>query len=73
MRVRAIKDLSRLNDTRLFEEIACGLDLVMNNVARLVAGAATLGASKQVHPGRVLSALADEEAAKYLILLDAAR
>ena len=73
MRVRAIKDLSRLSDPRLFEEIACGLDLVMKNVARLVAGAATLRESNQVHAGRVLSALADEEAAKYLILLDAVR
>ena len=73
MRVRAIKDLTQLSDPDFFAAIAEGISLVVKNVARLQAGAAALGESKQMHPARVLSTVAEEEVAKVLILLDAVR
>lgn len=73
MRVRAIKDLTQLGDSDLFAAIAEGVSLVVKNVSRLQAGAVALGESKQMHPSRVLSTVAEEEVAKVLILMDAVR
>jgi AbiV family abortive infection protein len=73
MRVRAIKDLTQLDDPAFFAAVADGLSLVMKNVRRLQAGAAALGEAKLMHPARVLTTVAEEEAAKVLILMDAVR
>lgn len=73
MRPRASKNLAQLDDRRFFPAVAEGLALVEKNLDRLCSGIATLQAADQPHPARVLSLLAEEEAAKYLILLDAAR
>jgi AbiV family abortive infection protein len=73
MRVRAIKDLTQLSDPDFFASIAEGVSLVVENVNRLQAGAAALAEARQTHPSRVLTTLAEEEAAKVLILVDAVR
>ncbi len=73
MRVRAIRDLTQLADPAFFAAIAEGLGLVVKNIGRLYDGAATLAEAKQPHPARVLALIAEEEAAKLLILMDAVR
>jgi AbiV family abortive infection protein len=73
MRPRASRNLAQLDDRRFFPAVAEGLALVEKNLDRLCAATATLQAAGQPHPARVLSLLAEEEAAKYLILLDAVR
>lgn len=73
MRVRAIKDLSQLSDTAFFAKAAEGLGLVMANARRLYASAITLAEAKHYHGAAVLQALSEEEASKYLILMDSVR
>ena len=73
MRVRAIKDLMRLGEPAFFAAIAEGLELIVQNVSRLYDGAITLAKASQPHAAHVLTTLAEEEAAKVLILLDAVR
>lgn len=73
MRVRAIKDLSQLVDADFFAAVAEGLGLVRKNVGRLIDGATELSDAKHAHAARVLATIAEEEASKFLILLDAIR
>ena len=73
MRVRATKDLVQLSDPEFFAAIAEGLKLVVKNVSRLWDAAVDLGEKKNAHAARVLAVIAEEEAAKFLILIDAVR
>ncbi len=73
MRVRAIKDLTQLGEQEFFNAIAEGLDLIVKHITRIYAGATTLDEAGQTHASRVLSMIAEEEAAKFLILIDAVR
>ena len=73
MRVRAIKDLMQLGEPAFFAAIAEGLELIVQNVSRLYDGALTLAKASQPHAASVLQRLAEEEASKVLILLDAVR
>jgi hypothetical protein len=73
MRPKAIRDLVQLRDSALFEEIAKGLQLVAKNVARLSDGRRALAEASMAHAARVLGKMAEEEASKYFILLDAVR
>lgn len=70
---RAIKDLCQLPDTNLFAELAAGLGYIVENAGHLDAGARTLSGDDQHHAARVVGNLAEEEAAKGLILLDGIR
>ena len=70
---RAIKDLCRLSDSALFEEVAVGIEHVVNAVNGVDAAAHELSKAGHHHPARVLGNLAEEEAAKVLILVDAVR
>ena len=70
---QAIKDLCQLNDERLFSEVADGLSYVVEHVENLNNAALNLNKEKYFDPAKILGALADEEAAKALILLDAIR
>ena len=70
---RAIKDLCRLSDSALFEEVATGIGHVMDTVNGLDAATHELSKAGHHHPARVLGNLAEEEAAKVLILVDAVR
>ena len=73
MRARAIRDLSQLTGSAFFAEVAVGLGLTVQNARRLHASADVLAQAGRSHGARVLHALSEEEAAKYLILLDAVR
>jgi hypothetical protein len=72
-RPRAFEDLCQLPDAQLFEELAKGLDLVHRNATGYFeAAVAVAGAGKQ-HAVESLHMFAEEEAAKFIILLDAVR
>lgn len=73
MRVRAIKDLTQLAEPEFFSAIAEGLNLIVKNVTKLWDAAAILSKEEKGHPTRVLAIIAEEEAAKALILIDAVR
>lgn len=73
MRPKAIKDLCQADDKSLFTEVAAGLSLVLANVGRLVKAAKVLSADDHFSGARLISAFAEEEATKVLILLDAVR
>ncbi len=70
---RAIKELCRLPDSELFEEVATGIGHVVEVVGRLDAAALTLSEANHHHASRILGNLAEEEAAKALLLVDAVR
>ena len=70
---RAIKDLCQLPDAKFFEEVATGIGHVVEVVARLDPAAHKLSEAGDHHPARILGNLAEEEAAKVLILVDAVR
>lgn len=70
---RAIKDLCRLSDTQLFQEVAKGITFILENVERLDAAARKLSNTNDYHPAKILGGLAKEEATKVHILLDAVR
>ena len=73
MRARAIKDLSQLSDTAFFSEAAEGLEHIISNARRLYDSAVLLAEAKHGHSYRVLMSLSEEEASKFLILIDAVR
>lgn len=72
-RVRAILDLVQLSDVDLFAQMSRGLELVLRNARRLAGDAGKLGQLGRGQGSRVLRLIAEEEAAKFLILLDAVR
>jgi AbiV family abortive infection protein len=73
MRVRAIADLDQLSDSTLFDEVAEGLAHIADHVVTVDAHARKLLSDNNPRGGRILRAIAQEEAGKYLILLDAIR
>jgi AbiV family abortive infection protein len=73
MRARAIADLTQLVDTTLFPAAARGLRLILANALNLWRGA-SFGKRAGYNQGAIiLRGLAEEEAAKFHILLDAIR
>lgn len=73
MRVKAIRDLAERPDGEFFEEVATGLALTAKNALSLEHDARELWQQKRGPGQAVLRALAAEESAKFLILLDAVR
>lgn len=73
MKTKAICDLAQLSDDRLFEEVAEGLSLIFENSQRIYSDACQLAEKQNSRGHRILHLIAEEEAAKYLILLDAIR
>jgi hypothetical protein len=73
MRVRATKDLCQLADSDFFSEVATGLSHVLKNVQRLKADSQFLAEHQRPRGFKLLRAIAEEEAAKFLILMDAVR
>jgi hypothetical protein len=73
METQAIPNLAQFPDEELFSEVAVGMDLVFENASAMEADAARLIAQGGRRGLAVLRAVADEEASKYLILLDAIR
>lgn len=72
-RARAIHSLASLPHERLCEALAEGLSLLAEHVARLEESHAQLHETKQARAFLALQVLAEEEAAKFMILLDAVR
>jgi AbiV family abortive infection protein len=70
--VKAIKDICQLADSEFFENVSEGMGLVLNHAQKLFASAKALTTTDEP-AAEVLAAVAEEEAAKYLILLDAVR
>lgn len=73
MEPRRIADLAQLTDTKFFEEVAKGLTLIHENTTRIWESVEVLAKQKYFRTAEILKNLAMEEAAKYLILLDAVR
>ena len=70
---RAIQDLARFSDERLFREISEGAEHLVENISRLDAAARTLSETDDRLTAAILGAFAAEESAKVLILLDVVR
>lgn len=68
-----ITDLANLPDDRLFKEVAEGIGYILKNAVNLDASAHRLADVDDYHGSTVLRNLAEEEAAKMLVLLDAIR
>jgi len=73
MKEKAIKDLMQLSDDDLFEQVAIGLELLFENAEKISEDAQVLADQKRLRGSRILASVAEEEAAKFLILLDAIR
>ncbi|NOG84083.1 MAG: hypothetical protein EX341_18550 [Candidatus Scalindua sp. SCAELEC01] len=73
MEVRKIKDLCQLKDSDLFEVIAQGLKLLYENAKCIISDSIFLKKNKRKQGSEILKNLGNEEAAKFLILLDAIR
>jgi AbiV family abortive infection protein len=73
MRPRAASSLAALSDRKFLELLAEGLALLAEHVHKLESSVELLERDKQVRGAVPLRALAEEEAAKFLILLDAVR
>jgi AbiV family abortive infection protein len=73
MRSKAILDLLQLSDKDFFEQASIGYDQVLKNAIRINRDAKSLRNQKSPNGCRILSGMAEEEAAKCLILFDAVR
>jgi AbiV family abortive infection protein len=73
MRERAIRDVDQLNDEELFATLAEGMDYILHNAEEYYADSEHMAARERSPSFGVLWNIAEEEAAKYFILLDAAR
>ncbi len=73
MKARQIGRLATLPDEELFAELATGLEYVCASAIELHEQACVLAEAKHPRGAWILNQLASEEAAKFLILLDAAR
>ncbi|MGZ8176235.1 MULTISPECIES: AbiV family abortive infection protein, partial [Methylobacter] len=70
---RAIKDLSQLNDDELYQAISTGLKKIYEHCIELTESANLLAENKQYRAFKIIQAISQEEAAKYLTLIDVLR
>jgi AbiV family abortive infection protein len=73
MKVREAKALGTLPDPKFFAVVSEGIGHVVTNATRLEESARAVREARRPQATRILSLLAEEEAAKGLILLDAVR
>lgn len=73
MKARRAKDLLQLSDGDFFETVSEGLSLVLENATRLQEASQSLVDAEHAQGSQILNMLAQEEAAKFLILMDAVR
>jgi len=73
MKAKAIKDLCQLTDADLFKEVSEGIDLIIDHASQVEKDAKFLAEHKKKCGLNILKAIIKEEAAKFLILLDAIR
>ena len=69
----AIKDLLQLPDEKLFEEVSEGIRCIIDNAESLLAASDRLDANREHRSAAILHAIATEESAKVLILIDLVR
>jgi hypothetical protein len=72
-RPRAFEDLSQLPDEQLFQELTKGLDLVHKTARSYFEAAEVVAGAGKRNAVEALQVFAEEEAAKFMILLDAVR
>lgn len=65
--------MGRLSDSLLFEELSKGMPLIVNNAISLDTTAHRLYCEKEIRAAEIMRGIAEEEAAKFLILLDFVR
>lgn len=70
---RAVGELAGYSESQLFEAIAEGVVLIVENAERLEAAARTLFETEEHRASGIMRGLAEEEAAKVLVLLDVVR
>lgn len=73
MKHRAIKDLIQLNSKDFTKEVSVGLEIIYESCLALHKSSLTLQKNKEYRGARIIESLANEEAAKFLILIDAIR
>lgn len=73
MRPRSIYSLASLPEPQFLQELTTGLELISEHVHELELAVNTLTVSKRWRGSEAIRVFADEEAAKFLILLDAVR
>lgn len=73
MEPRRAKDLAQLSDQDFFAAVSDGLALVHENAVRLWQSAKLLAEQHHFRGAEIIKGIAEEEAAKYLLLLDAVR
>jgi len=73
MRERALRDAAQLSDKELFATLAEGMDHTLRNAEEYYADSEHMSARERGPSFGVLRNIAEEEAAKYLMLLDAVR
>lgn len=69
----AVVDLADFPDGRFFEEVSSGIAHIVGNATELDEAAKNLQSAGNHRVGQVLNGMAEEEAAKVLILIDAVR
>ncbi|RDH86963.1 MAG: hypothetical protein DIZ78_05505 [endosymbiont of Escarpia spicata] len=73
MKHRAIRDLNQLSDNDLFYEIAIGLNKIYENCCELSESSKHLFENNNYRASNIIYSIANEEAAKYIILIDTLR
>ena len=73
MKNRALKLIGQYRDDKLFDFLSEGLDHIFENVFLIETDAKQLAASEKFRGARILRLFAEEEAGKFLILLDIVR
>lgn len=73
MKTKAITDLAQISDNHLFKEIAQGLNLIIENARCIENDSIFLAEQGHARGCEILRRIAEEEASKSLILLDAIR
>jgi len=73
MRTKAIRDMNQLKDADFFQEVSEGLELIIDHCFHIEADAKYLADQKKACGLNILKTTLKEEAAKFLILLDAVR
>lgn len=73
MKHRAIRDLLQLNSGDFLKEVSVGLEKIYESCEALNNSSLTLRKSEEYRGARILESVAKEEAAKFLILIDAVR
>jgi hypothetical protein len=73
MWARSFFRLADLPDEKLFPALETGLALLVKNTTCLADAASALSASGQLRPARILASHTEDEAGKFLVLMDAAR